>query len=69
MTPIDPQPGSNFSSGPPLKPTQPAWQIWARRLIIIAITLYMIFGVILPNARERWKDDHGQNPSAPAPAH
>ena len=68
MTPIDPTPGNNFSSGPPPKPTQPAWQVWAIRIVSLAVALYMIFGVILPNARERMKDDHGQNPQASAQA-
>ncbi len=68
MTPTNTPPDSNFNSGPSPKPNSPTWQLWAMRIVSVAIALYLIFGVILPNARERMKDDHGQTPQASAPA-
>ena len=69
MTPINPTPGSNFSSGPSPKPNSPAWQLWAMRIVCIAIGLYLIFGVALPGYRARQAQLNGPSPQASAPAH
>ena len=62
MTPIN-------NSNPAPKPGPPAWQLWALRVIMVAVTLYVIFHVIIPDYRARQALIDGPTPQSSAPAH